>query len=143
LHKLRHTDIKHIRDSLLPIQDYKCGVCKGDFRDAKLVGKKLVPILTATLDHDHDTGYIRGVLCNNCNGNEGRIRRRAISSARGQPYLRWLEELVLYLQVHEQPQTPWIHPTHKNEDEKRLHKNKKARQRRAAAKAKAILAGIK
>lgn len=99
-----------------------------------------MPKYVATLDHDHDTGALRGVLCNNCNGNEGRIKKRALSAKRDGTYLEWLEKLVKYLRSHQEKQTTLLHPTHKSNDEKREARNKKARQRRARAKAAAILA---
>jgi len=121
-------------------QGHRCALCDGSFTDAKLVKGKLVPKLQPTLDHDHDTGVIRGVLCSNCNGNEGRIKRRAVSAKRDLTYLEWLKRMVEYLEKHLEPQTAYLHPTHKTDDEKRLAKNKKARQRRAAAKAAKLLA---
>jgi len=50
-----------------------------------------------------------------------------------------LNKLVAYLNKNHQPQTPYIHPEHKTEDEKRLATNKKARQSRAKAKAAELL----
>jgi hypothetical protein len=32
---------------------------------------------SACIDHDHDTGITRGVLCRNCNSNEGIIKKWA------------------------------------------------------------------
>ena len=141
MRKLKHAEIQPTRNFIQAAQNNECAICKVSFTDAKLVKKKLVPKYVATLDHDHTTGVIRGVLCNSCNGNEGRIKNRATSAARNETYLAWLKKLVAYLELHQNPQTSLIHPTHKNADEKRLARNKKARNRRAAAKAKKLLAG--
>jgi hypothetical protein len=42
---------------LLMRQDFKCAICGGDFIFAKSVA----------IDHNHQTGTIRGALCNRCN----------------------------------------------------------------------------
>lgn len=49
-------------EELLEKQNHRCAIC-GQSETRKSNG---VPILMA-VDHDHDTGKIRGVLCNNCN----------------------------------------------------------------------------
>ena len=141
MRKLKHAEIEVIRKKLQLAQGNKCAICDADFTEAKLKGKKLVPKYVPTLDHDHDTGVIRGVLCSNCNGNEGRIRKRALSSKRTRTYLQWLRRMVEYLESHLQPKTSFIHPLHKTDDQKRLLKNKKARQRAAAARAVKLLSG--
>jgi hypothetical protein len=86
------------------------------------------------LDHDHETGYIRDVLCLNCNGMEGKVFNRARRANKGGE-LEWLKNLVSYLERHSTPQHGgYIHPTYKTEEEKRLARNKRARQKRARAK---------
>jgi len=47
--------------SLLKNADYKCEICNRDESEVY----KLV------LDHDHNTGDIRGILCHSCNSNLG------------------------------------------------------------------------
>lgn len=49
---------------ILENQNGKCGVC---LRKLKLTGK--ASRLTPQVDHDHDTGKIRGILCQSCNWN--------------------------------------------------------------------------
>jgi hypothetical protein len=39
----------------------KCEICRKPFKDRR----------NAHIDHDHDTGEIRGVLCGSCNGKLG------------------------------------------------------------------------
>lgn len=139
MHKLKHAEIAPTREAIKKAQGNKCALCEGSFTDAKLVGRKLVPLLRATLDHNHKTGFIRGVLCNHCNGMEGKIFNRANSAKRDLEVLEWLGNLLDYWQKHDTPQTPYIHPTHKTDDEKRLARNKKARQHTAAKRASQIL----
>lgn len=141
MRRIKHAEIPVIREQIKAAQGNSCAICGVSFTDAKLVKGKLVPKYVATLDHDHDTGHIRGVLCNSCNGMDGKIKNRANRAKRGMTIIEWLEALLNYWKKHEKPNTPLIHPTHKTDDEKRLLRNKKARQRRARAKAAKILKG--
>lgn len=88
------------------------------------------------LDHDHATGYIRDVLCINCNAMEGKTFNLARRAKAQLSELDWLKNLVAYHERHAVPQHGGIlHHTHKTEEEKRLERNRKARLRRAKAKA--------
>lgn len=51
--------------SLLVHQDHKCAICRTPFDDQ--VGNGERKIDPRCVDHDHDTGVIRGVLCPRCN----------------------------------------------------------------------------
>ncbi|WP_328853688.1 endonuclease VII domain-containing protein [Micromonospora globbae] len=49
------------------------------------------------LDHDHRTGWVRGILCFNCNGGPGRFRDSPERLARAITYLRgttWQRVLI-------------------------------------------------
>lgn len=61
--------------ALLKSQDGKCAIC--GFSD--LSKPKLFPVI----DHCHDTGRIRGILCSNCNFGIGKFRNdpRLLSAA--------------------------------------------------------------
>jgi hypothetical protein len=48
--------------SLLQSQDNKCAICQDPFSK------------TPHVDHDHTTGKIRGLLCNNCNAGIGFLK---------------------------------------------------------------------
>ena len=88
------------------------------------------------LDHDHDTGVIRGALHNSCNGTEGKVKKLAQRGHKGVPPLEYVVGLGKYLEHHKTPRVPYLHPTHLTEDEKREQRNKKAREARARKKAK-------
>ena len=138
MHRIKHTEIASIRNSIKIAQGNKCALCNGSFTDAKLVKGKLVPKLRATLDHDHKTGLLRGVLCNNCNGMEGKIHNLVNRAKRDKDVEDWLASLLEYWM---RPPSNLIHPKHKSADEKRLLRNKRARQKTAARKAAKLLAG--
>ncbi len=65
---------------LLTRQEYRCAICK------KPVDK------SAHLDHNHETGKIRGVLCSNCN--------RGIGHMQECPSI--LSSAIQYLEAHAQ-----------------------------------------
>jgi hypothetical protein len=46
------------KENILENQNYKCPICGIELR---LIERK------SCVDHDHDTGIIRGVICGNCN----------------------------------------------------------------------------
>lgn len=54
--------IKQYND-ILKKQNGKCAICKKENKNKRL-----------SVDHDHKTGLIRGLLCNNCNQGLGHFR---------------------------------------------------------------------
>jgi hypothetical protein len=58
--------VDRIRAILLDRQDYKCLICSVHQANCKT---------TFHVDHDHETGEIRGVLCGPCNANLKRLRK--------------------------------------------------------------------
>lgn len=135
--KLLKSQVAAIREKIKAEQNQECVLCGVSFTKRKRNPKtgKLVAAFTATLDHCHKHGYVRAVLCNNCNGKEGKILKLATACQRDGTPLEFLQRLVDYLTKHTTPQTPYIHPDHKSDDEKRLARNKKARLARVKAKA--------
>jgi hypothetical protein len=122
--RLKTKDIPLVRDRLVKEQGGRCALCMVD-----LAG------LMACLDHDHTTGRIRAVLCQNCNGIEGKIHNLARRARRDRTVDQFLHAILAYWQAHREAPSDLLHPTHRTEDEKRLRRNKKARQRRAKKKA--------
>ena len=112
---------------LLKQQKGKCGICGEPCGPGKTK--------TAALDHDHDTGYIRGVLCINCNGVEGKVRNLVRRLGRHLDKHTAITAIAAYWQAHKEPQHGGVfHHTHKTEEEKRLERNKKAAAARKKAK---------
>lgn len=106
-----------------------CPVCGLEI-DLKIKGEGVI-------DHDHTTGRIRGVLHRSCNAALGKVDNAAgrwgAKSMNYAAILMWLKRMVLY---YEKDPTPWIYPMHKSDDEKKDDRNRKAREARAAIKAK-------
>lgn len=105
-----------------------CPVCKLSI-DLTIKGEGVI-------DHDHDTGEIRGVLHRSCNAAEGKIANAAgrwgAKSMNYTAIVAYLEGLLEYLK---KPGTGMMYPMHKTPEEKKLDRNKAVRERRAAAKA--------
>lgn len=92
------------------------------------------------IDHNHDTGEIRGVLHRSCNAAEGKATN-AIGQwgAKSKDYpsiIAFMERLLVYLKTSG---TGRMYPMHKTADEKADARAKVLKERRAAAKAKLAL----
>ena len=125
--RLKAKEVAPARDILMKIQGKVCPLCLG-----KLGGRGKQPVM----DHDHNTGFLRDVLCLNCNGMEGKVFNLARRAKNGATEHEWLRRLLDYYERHTVPQHGGVlHPTHKTEAEKRLSRNKKARLKRAKLKA--------
>lgn len=129
---MRSWAIRHLKT----VQNGLCPLC-GKEIDITVKGEGVI-------DHDHDTGEIRGVLHRSCNAAEGKIANAAGQwGAKSTSYadiLRFLKQLIEYLQ---RPGTGMMYAMHKTADEKRDLRNAKMREKRAAAKAKLALRGRK
>lgn len=124
MRRITRGEVADIRSKILAAQGFKCALCGKSLRNSKTRGG-------AALDHCHETGVIRGVLCVTCNGGEGKIKSTCIRYGGGTlNWNKWLRDLVAYLSFHGTPRTQYIHPTHLTDNEKRLKRNKKARLKR-------------
>lgn len=117
---------------LQTVQSGLCPLCSKHI-DLRIKGE-------GVLDHDHDTGEIRGVLHRSCNAAEGKISNAAArwgaKSAKYSDVIEYLESVVGYLKTSG---TGMMYPLHKTADEKKDAANARARQRRAEIKAKLVL----
>tara|TARA_R110000868_G_scaffold77432_3_gene221696 strand:+ start:43 stop:510 length:468 start_codon:yes stop_codon:yes gene_type:complete len=64
---------------MLAAQDGKCAVCRGDVS----WGRR-----NFSVDHDHDTGKVRGLLCSYCNTAIGHLKDSLPNLQRAMDYLR-------------------------------------------------------
>lgn len=121
--KLKASQVNAFKDELMKSQGYKCPLCGGSL-------KAITPI-NRVLDHDHETGFCRAVICRGCNGAEGKVKNviSGYGKAGNSRYfqMKWLKNLVDYWETHKTPKTDKIYHLHKTEAEKREARNKKAR----------------
>lgn len=121
--KLKSSEVAAYKKELMEKQGWKCPLCGGSL--------KAVSHINRVLDHDHETGFCRAVVCRGCNGAEGKIK--GVISGYGKAgnnryfQLQWLERLYNYWKLHSTPQTDKLYHNHKTEAEKREAKNRKAR----------------
>lgn len=114
--RIKTTEIKNYREELLKRQNGFCALCGDRILD------------NPVLDHDHKTGYIRGVLHRGCNAFLGNIENNLARNQIGESRLRSIfNNFFRYIQQ----QHPHLHPTHRTEEEKALRARKRAKARRA------------
>lgn len=122
---MRTWAMRHLKET----QGGLCPLC-GKPIDMSIKGEGVI-------DHDHDTGEIRGVLHRSCNAAEGKISNAAARwGAKSQKYadiILYLEAIVAYLK---KPGTGMMYAMHKTPEEKKDDRNRRAREARAAVKAK-------
>lgn len=119
--RLKQVEIAGVREALAEKQGNRCAICQ-------------LPLTKPVLDHDHGTGAVRATLHNGCNAMLGKIennyKRYGIVNLSA-----FLAGVAAYLQRHTTNQTGLLHNTYKDEDERRLQRNAKARAARAAKRA--------
>lgn len=126
IRQLKTSEVASVLQQLVKKQDMKCGICGQFFTKRDY----------AVLDHNHDTGFIRGAIHNSCNGTEGKIKVRAQFGHSGVSAEDYVIGLGKYLEHHKTPRWNFLHPTHLSTEDKRVIRNSKARAARAKAKAK-------
>lgn len=111
MNRLKHKEIQEYREKLLKEQKFICPLCKHKIKPEE-----------ACLDHDHQTGYIRGVLHRNCNDSEGKVLRAAKRSNAKDPII-FLSNLGDYHR-RDYSHRPF-HPKHLTQEEKEIKALKK------------------
>ena len=69
-------------DRMVESQNGLCAICEG--KNVKINGR----IVSLAVDHNHETGKVRGLLCNGCNTSLGRFKTIAILKK----VIKYLEE---------------------------------------------------
>lgn len=127
--KLARSAMRAYAHKLLKEQDGLCPLCVKPI-DLTIKGEGVI-------DHDHDTGRIRGLLHRSCNAAEGKIANAAARwGAKSSSYADIIEYLRSMVEYLTRAPKNLIYPMHKNADEKKDDRNRKAREARAAIKAK-------
>lgn len=126
--KIARTSQRAITLLLWKKQDGLCPLC-GKEIDIKIPRE-------GVMDHDHDSGEVRGILHRSCNAAEGKVANAAGQwGAKATDYpsiIRWLEAMLVYLKA---PGTGYMYPTHKTAEEKHAASLYKRRQQSAKRKA--------
>jgi hypothetical protein len=118
--RLKTTQVKEHRETLLQEQKGLCGLC----------GEPISPE-EAVLDHNHKSGRVRKVLHRGCNVIEGVIANNAVRNRISTERLKAIcENLIPYLLTSE---TDILHPTHRTAEEKKERIKKRAKRRKIAA----------
>lgn len=111
MRRITQREIKELREKYLQLQNNLCALCK-DYLDSS----------EAVLDHDHQSGQLRGVLHRGCNVMEGVIsnnmKRNRIDEIR-------LASILAHLQDYQKDLKDLLHPTHRTPEERK--KRAKAR----------------
>ena len=110
--KLKHSEVKPFREQQFAKQGGICCLCDQAITDQPV------------LDHDHETGIIRGVLHRGCNALLGKIEN---NMARNRVDLGRLakisQNLITYITAD--PITEYLHPTYKTKEERAMAYKKK------------------
>lgn len=117
--RVKTKDLPEIKAQLIEMQGGVCPLCNLDLRR--------VASINVVVDHCHDTGYIRAALHRGCNGAEGKIRKLAVGYGKSPNYVMFIKRLMEFWIKNRKPQTKWIHPKFKDENETREARNKKSR----------------
>lgn len=122
--RIKRSEIPKYRDKYIKKQNGICPICE-----------RKLDNLQPTLDHDHKTGRIRGVLCNNCNGLEGKLNGILARLDVGK---LGFDRIIANLAAWRDPKNlkKRIHPNAETPTEKKLRVKKRAALLRKQRKAK-------
>ncbi len=105
IRQLRDAEVDQFRKGMAATQKYRCPLCLGSLAHG-----------INALDHDHNTGSVRAVLCRSCNVSEGKVMagvkfRTPIGNMAYQDPVKWLRRLADFLEHHSAKPSGIIHPT--------------------------------
>lgn len=109
--KLKHREIKPLREELLKRQNNRCLLCE-----------QSLTIEDAVLDHNHKTGAIRGTIHRNCNLYIGKMENNL---QRNKITFEMLQNILNNFIVYIQRDEGYIHPTYKTPEERKMAYKKK------------------
>ena len=70
--------------TMLVLQDSKCAICSQDF---PIKEQRVNRVASVSIDHDHVTGKVRGILCFHCNTGLGHFKDNQENLAKAILYL--------------------------------------------------------
>jgi hypothetical protein len=117
--RLKTTEVKPYREEHLRDQDYCCALCGELIFD------------DAVLDHDHRSGYIRGVLHRGCNALLGKIEN---SMAMNRITPARLTAILTNYNTYVSQHHAVLHPSYKTAEERKQRAKVRAQRRRAKLK---------
>jgi hypothetical protein len=117
--RLKTSEIRDYRLKTLTQQGHNCALCS-----------EVVATAEAVLDHDHRTGYVRGVLHRGCNSLLGKIEN-SLTMNRITP--ERLKNILDNLQFYTNQHHAVLHPTYRTAEEKKSRAKKRAKLRRQRA----------
>lgn len=124
MRRITQKEIAEVKAKLLMEQDGLCALCTEPFTEE----------INICLDHDHNTGYVRALLCRNCNAMEGKIYNCTRRAKRKMTVIQWMERALAYWRLHQECQTGLLHPKHRTVEEKKERRKKKSKKRRERKK---------
>jgi Recombination endonuclease VII len=110
--RIKHAQIKAITEELLRRQGGLCEICE----------KEMTQRDGPVLDHDHDTGVLRGVIHRSCNAAEGKVRIKAMWAHKGVGKTNFLIGLGKYLEKHKNNPRNLLHSSWLSKKEKAVMK---------------------
>lgn len=135
LNRITRAQVKPVTMMLLDRQKWLCPLCQCKI-DHAVQGHKS----DYCLDHDHETGEIRGVLHRSCNSGEGKVFNATGRWIAGKVdyavVIPALERLLLYYKAKG---TGLMYPDHKTPEQQKATQLKKRRETAARARATKVM----
>ena len=123
--KLKAKEVVDVKKELIVAQGFKCPLCGSSLRNRDF--SKIA------LDHCHDSGYIRGVLCMGCNRVEGIVKKAITQWGRttgNKAQVSYIRNLSKYLELHGKTPIKLFYHLHKTEEQQLELKKKRAAKKR-------------